>query len=290
MRLNRLWIDGWHNLRDVTIDFDDERLTTVIIGQNGAGKSNLLEAIAYIFRNADLGDNPPPFVFDLEYHINGLDVRLADKNNEWSFAVDGLSISRTEFVRRKDELFPDLVFGYYSGGNNRLESIFNTHQKNYYRKIIREEPDSEKRTTIDDRRLFYCRPVHGVLALLCFFAFPEPDINRLLEDMLGITGFHSAMVLFRQPWFAKSVRARSKASDFWGARGRPGWCARHLRDNAFFPLALTARQIDDYREKGGNEQQFCVICATPNLWIFSPRTLEAIWRCSRRSKASISQT
>jgi len=221
MRLNRLWIDGWHNLRDVTIDFDDERLTTVIIGQNGAGKSNLLEAIAFIFRNADLGDNPPPFVFDLEYRINGLNVRLADKNNEWSFAVDGSSISRSEFVRRKGELFPDLVFGYYSGGNNRLESIFNTHQKNYYRKIIREEPDTDQRTTIDDRRLFYCRPIHGVLALLCFFAFPEPEINGLLEDMLGITGFHSAMIIFRQPWLQNPFVHVQKHSISGGLKGDP---------------------------------------------------------------------
>jgi predicted ATPase len=97
-----------------------------------------------------------------------------------------------------------------------------------------------------------------VLALLSFFAFPEPDIKRLLEEMLGITGFHSAMVLFRQPWFAKSTRGRAEASDFWGAKGRPGSCARHLRDIAFFPLTTAARQIDDYREKGANEQQFCV--------------------------------
>jgi energy-coupling factor transporter ATP-binding protein EcfA2 len=211
MRLSRLWIDGWHNLRDVTIDFDVRRLTTVVIGQNGVGKSNLLEAIAYIFRNADLGDNPPPFSFDLEYRINTFTVQITGKLNEWNFAVDKSSISRSEFERRKGELFPDLVFGYYSGGNNRLESIFNTHQKNYYSKIIRENPEGDdQHVTIDDRRLFYCRPIHGVLALLCFFGFPEPDIHRLLEDMLGITGFHSSMVLFRQPWFAKSARGRPK--------------------------------------------------------------------------------
>jgi AAA15 family ATPase/GTPase len=127
MRLSRLWIDGWHNLRDVTIDFDARKLTTVVIGQNGVGKSNLLEAIAYIFRNADLGDNPPPFSFDLEYRINTSNVRIAGKLNEWSFMVDEISIPRSEFERRKNELFPDLVFGYYSGGNNRPESIFNTH-------------------------------------------------------------------------------------------------------------------------------------------------------------------
>ena len=56
MRLDRLWIDGWNNLQDVTIDFDKSRLTSVVIGQNGTGKSNLLEAIAHIFRNVDLNE------------------------------------------------------------------------------------------------------------------------------------------------------------------------------------------------------------------------------------------
>ncbi|MFN7305773.1 MAG: AAA family ATPase, partial [Acetobacteraceae bacterium] len=56
MRLDRLWVDGLRNLRDFTIDFDDGRLTTVVIGQNGSGKSNLIEAIATIFRDFDLGD------------------------------------------------------------------------------------------------------------------------------------------------------------------------------------------------------------------------------------------
>ncbi len=71
MRLDRLWIDGWHNLHDVIVDFDDKKLTTVLIGQNGSGKSNLLEAIAHIFRNVDLGDKAPPFSFEIEYRIEG---------------------------------------------------------------------------------------------------------------------------------------------------------------------------------------------------------------------------
>ena len=41
MRLDRVWIDGFRNLKDVSVDFDETRLTTVVIGQNGAGKSNL---------------------------------------------------------------------------------------------------------------------------------------------------------------------------------------------------------------------------------------------------------
>lgn len=76
--------------------------------------------------------------------------------------------------------------------------------------------------------------------------------------MLGITGFHSALLVFREPWFSKSSRWRSDQFDFWGARGRPGWCARLLQKNAFFPLELTEHRTDDYRGRGSEEHQYGV--------------------------------
>lgn len=258
MRLDRVWIDGWRNLRDVSVDFDEARLTTVLIGQNGTGKSNFLEAITYVFRNADLGGEPPPFSFELVYRIDNHAVVLAGRNGEWSFTVDDALISRSEFQKRKDKLFPDLVFGYYSGGNNRLEALFDTHQRRYYAKLIREDGLSETRTSIEDRRLFYCRPIHGVLALLSFFAFPNKEICALLEELMGIRQFHSGLIVFREPWFAKSRRGKSAAANFWGAKGRPGSCAQLLQSAAFFPFAQTVRQVDDYREKGSEEEQYYV--------------------------------
>jgi predicted ATPase len=258
MRLERVWVDGWHNLRDVKVDFDETRLTTVLIGQNGTGKSNLLEAITYVFRNADLNVEPPPFSFEVAYRIDNSAVTIAGKSGQWTFTADGKPISRTEFQRRKVELFPDLIFGYYSGDNNRLESLFDAHQRRYYGKIIKEEAKSEVRTSIEDRRLFYCRPIHGVLALLSFFAFPDSKICDLLESLMGVRGFHSAFVAFREPWFAKSRNSKSSPPEFWGAAGRPGQCAGFLRDVAFFPFSRKVREIDDYREKGSDEEQYYV--------------------------------
>jgi len=257
MRIDRLWIDHFKNLKNIEIDFDDKCLTTVVIGENGTGKSNLIEAIAFIFRNFDL-DDPPPFNFKLEYRIEERKVQIWGDNKEWGLIVDGDKMSRAEFKRQKDDLFPELVFGYYSGGNRWLESLFDSHQARYYRWVKSDEAENLKASSPNERRLFYCRPIHGVLALLSFFAFPDEKVSKLLEDTFGITGFHSAMVLFREPWFAKSKRGRKNPSDFWDASGRPGKCARLLRDVAFFPLKRTMRILDDYRDKGGDENQYCV--------------------------------
>ena len=40
MRLDRLSIPNYRNLRSFEIDFDESQSTTVLIGRNGSGKSN----------------------------------------------------------------------------------------------------------------------------------------------------------------------------------------------------------------------------------------------------------
>ena len=61
MRLDKVSIDGFKNLRRLELDFDERQLTTVLIGQNGAGKSNLIEAITQVFRWVDLRRNEPHY-------------------------------------------------------------------------------------------------------------------------------------------------------------------------------------------------------------------------------------
>jgi len=58
MRINKLMIAEFKNLKNFFIDFDENSFTTVIVGQNGAGKSNILEALIIIFRDLDLGIHP----------------------------------------------------------------------------------------------------------------------------------------------------------------------------------------------------------------------------------------
>ncbi|WP_315969339.1 AAA family ATPase, partial [Klebsiella pneumoniae] len=41
---------------------------TVVVGRNGSGKSNVLEALVTIFRNLDLGE-APPFSYEIIYRL-----------------------------------------------------------------------------------------------------------------------------------------------------------------------------------------------------------------------------
>jgi predicted ATP-dependent endonuclease of OLD family len=140
MRLDKVYIDGFKNLKQLEVDFDERHLTTVLIGQNGAGKSNLIEAITQVFRWVDMRRNEPRFFYRVEYRIQPKDrtvldpprVSLSNVPGEPAISVNSKEIKRTEFEKRKTEWFPDLIFGYYSGGSRRLESLFDSHQRRYY--------------------------------------------------------------------------------------------------------------------------------------------------------------
>ena len=69
MRLDKVYIDGFKNLKQLEVDFDERHLTTVLIGQNGAGKSNLIEALAIVFSHVDLRSAALRFRYRITYRI-----------------------------------------------------------------------------------------------------------------------------------------------------------------------------------------------------------------------------
>jgi len=278
MRLDRVYIDGFKNLKDVEVRFDTECLTTVIIGQNGAGKSNLIEAVTEIFRAVDLNERNLRFTYEVEYKIRGQSITLSNRTGKSTISVAGAGISRSAFDGARSSYFPQLIFGYYSGSGRRLEKLFDAHQARYYSVINKDRPEQEYEAAQQARRMFYCRPIHGVLALLAHFARQDDTdgLDALLREKLGITNFHSALAHFKEPsWFnhANWKKAQSsestapgrgrrayteladQARDLWGARGPAGTFARALLNAAFHPLALTGKVVDDYRDKPKTEAQ-----------------------------------
>lgn len=116
MRLLRVWIDGYRNLKDVTVDFDKDSLTTVVIGENGSGKSNLIEAIVEVFRAWDLGvQQDIKFNYMIYYRIGDVEVELFfDENLGRGFSVSENSHHGVGSRRIEPEFLPDLILGYYS--------------------------------------------------------------------------------------------------------------------------------------------------------------------------------
>lgn len=78
MRIDKLKINDFKNLKDFQIDIDESQLTSVFIGRNGAGKSNLLEAIVIIFRDLDLGVFTKDFSYEILYRCSAAAQRNWD--------------------------------------------------------------------------------------------------------------------------------------------------------------------------------------------------------------------
>ncbi|MES0096403.1 AAA family ATPase [Mesorhizobium sp. M0019] len=289
MRLLRVYIDGYRNLKNVEVDFDRDSLTTVLIGENGSGKSNLIEAIVEIFRAWSLGTQKElRFRYSIFYVQRGVKIQVRSDEG-LAFDTDANPELKTHIrfdqhatTRMPDpiipdpdkpgdivsQFFPDFVFGYYSGSGRRLEKLFDEHQSRYYARINKARPEAEYEEAHKARSLFYCRPVHGVLALLAYFAKPgkNADAKALLTEKLSITGFHSALALIKEPsWFSGSkVAAVRETSNLWGAHGPAGDCVRALRDTAFHPLELEGSVVDDYRRKASKEAQLACFLRDDN--------------------------
>jgi energy-coupling factor transporter ATP-binding protein EcfA2 len=172
MRLDLLKIRKFKNLSDIEINFDEGELSTVLIGENGTGKSNVIEALVTIFRDLDLNDNTP-FEYWLGYNCHGHRIEIDNSFIEpaLSLTIDGTRVPRSVFYDNRAKYLPTNIFGYYSGSSRRLEQLFDKHQLRYYRKVISPKSKSTDIKDVNLRRLFYCRPAYGQLALLSYFAF-----------------------------------------------------------------------------------------------------------------------
>jgi len=240
MKLDKLFISEYKNLRDFSIDFDEQSLTTVVVGRNGVGKSNVLEALVIILRDLDLGA-PPVFEYELSYicrdHEIHIDANPSREPEQVIITVDGEGIPYRRFSRQEDRRYlPSHVFGYYSGLNDRLESHFKIHQKKFYDDLL-----GNKLRPL--RPLFYARLVHSQFVLLSFFNERDSKIMSFLDKHLGIGGLESVLFVMRQP----SWPSREGDPRFWKARGKVQEFLDELYKRSLAPLRMKQRVALGFR-------------------------------------------
>jgi predicted ATPase len=274
MRIDKLTIGSakdspthqFKNLKNVTINFDQDHWVTVVIGWNGTGKSNVLEALAIIFRDLIAKKRTPAFAFQLAYRMGSGEnlrhihidadpdrekddflIRVADArqnelvNSLFDFGDDvarspqGEPIKLTAFLKADREYLPRYVFSYYSGESPRMHEVFRPYLENYDSKLRNGEDPGLK-------RLFYAMPVHSQFVLLAFLIQQSDVVRGFLNDHLGLDpdeGIESVLFVLRQPpW-------KSKAADgdprFWNARGVVRNFLSRLYDIALAPVEISRR-------------------------------------------------
>ena len=98
MRLISLHIKGYKNIQDLPLDFSNKDGITLLIGNNGAGKSNIVEAISSIF--AGLYNNKlhkPNFDYALIYELNGNNINTTLIGGQYRIIVNDRELSQAEF-------------------------------------------------------------------------------------------------------------------------------------------------------------------------------------------------
>lgn len=330
MQLRYLAIPNFRNLRSLVIDFATHLeprpgaasaaapkaiRSHALIGQNGTGKSNLIEALITIFRDVDL-DRDAAFDYTLEYEIRGHVVRIqADltKQRRPFVWVEGDRVSQDYLnkndppgktprdERRGPRLLPSHVFAYYSGRNERVEALFQDHQKRFNRlqdittdevlpeEVLKnfkgseadiraiEEAKQRRETRMkqvgDDRlrRLFYCRGGHSQLVLLACLLSDDPVFQKVLKN-LHIDSLESALFVLKEPHRLREKRRNGKFDEvelnegdprFWFARGSVvSEFLDSLWQVAWAPIEQEVTQQIDFR--GRTEKQRQLYLYVPN--------------------------
>lgn len=286
MRIDRLQLPNYKNLVNFEVDFDQGSPRQVIVGRNGVGKSNLLEAIVRIFRDLDL-EEASSFEYVIEYFCRGRAVRVTNSAQESTGNVGVtvfkrtyevadhkqsdllpekhfLSITESDFNRRNrragllpnpERLLPSYVFGYYSGDISRFEGIFERHEEKYYSDQVRGDE-------VPLRTLFLARPHHSQFAFLSFLAVDDSKAREFLKDELRIEGLDAVLFALREPYWSRG--RKSKATDggdprFWGAAGKVAPFLATLFANSFAPMAFTERLRVSVGQTETKERRFCYL-------------------------------
>ncbi|MEA2560547.1 MAG: hypothetical protein QOH06_2051 [Acidobacteriota bacterium] len=301
MHLERLKIAAFRNLKDFEITFskggDDPAAaggyrtfnSHAVIGANGTGKSNLIEAIITIFRDLDLGQ-AAALDYELDYMIRGHRIEIkALVGKRPAIVIDGERAASRRLSEEAREFLPSNVFVYYSGKNERIEQLFQAHQRRFNQRMeitadeylpesllagytgqeeqaqaiaeYKARADRRREQLGEDqlRRLFYCRGGHSQLVLLACLLSKDEAFTCLLED-LNIVELDSALFVLKQPHRLrqnlgeKDILAGDKR--FWYARGDvvDEFLAK-LWQLAIAPIDHTASKPIDFRGRTEKQEQ-----------------------------------
>ncbi len=211
MKLKSLWINGYKNLIDSTINFEGDSIPIAIIGNNGTGKSNLIEALLHIFMGLYY-DKAPDFEFTIEYVAYGKFVKVSKLKAQQSntIFVDEVEWSRTRFKRRIRETgsrppFPSLVFGYYSGTCERVKNQLKRYERTFAAKLKNQSRELERNFVFSDID-------QAKWVLLSLIAHKHTELLK----KLSVAGAKNLKITVRPP---RNYNPNSEDIKFWDTTG-----------------------------------------------------------------------
>ena len=173
MKIRRISVREYKNVSvDVVLHAE---LITLLVGQNGMGKSNLIEILLLVFDELNQlykGRKPAEeekltFDYSLEYECRGRIFRVRkedDKHFFWELTVGGDGQDIVQACDIKHIILPSQIVGYYSGENKRVRTLVAKH-------IKREESSKRRRYSkgsverLIPKKLFFAENRHSMAVL-----------------------------------------------------------------------------------------------------------------------------
>jgi len=201
MKILKLWVSKYNNIEDITFDFNKSPLITLLVGQNGLGKSNFLESVVFIFKHLHLTESESKLTTDLHLHFFSYSIEYICKGNhikieakDSRLSIKGKKVDEDEFLDitfsqfkkdREEKYLPDFLIAYYSGENKRIKTLFSKHKYNRETKLKRD---------IDGHplgRFFFTDENFGELIFLMLWIFKDLEpysvlIKQVFEEFLQI--------------------------------------------------------------------------------------------------------
>ena len=258
MRLKSLYIRDYRILQDFSIDFTSN--LSVLIGENGSGKSSIIECLAYIFGHLHkyfvLDDKTAEFIdgYKINYTINGLDVYIEShykesKSNTFDpiIRVNGDEMSTSQLKKRYGDLsfLPSRVIISYSGITERLALLSEHYEQKFIQKIIRHNnPYSLKPLVLpEDNPFVYIKKEYVAFIILALFVLNTDEANHLLSLLgIDINGCTTTITL-KKPGWAKHGKKENNQDMIWGMSGK---IARDLLDGL--------NQVAENKNQGGKKE------------------------------------
>lgn len=187
MQLKSLWIKNYKNLKDLSLDFEKGNNLSILIGNNGSGKSNVLEAISGIFAEAyrnvsDLLESD----YVLEYKIQEYNITLKKQSGKRKILCNNTLISKgTEL-----QYLPSNVIALYSGEDLRLwENFYWQRYSEYLMSIYR-------KGYMGKMGMYYVNKYLWNIAFFVILLFlnDSEDLQTFIEKEIGISNFDKIKV------------------------------------------------------------------------------------------------
>lgn len=204
MKLEYIFIDGYKNLNNLEIFFSKDQTINAFIGNNGSGKSNILEALTIIFSSIINSEVEVNFSFKLEYAIDESLVEINNIGGETSIKRDNEKVSKSK-IR---SVIPTAIFLYYAGETGRLKEMAQGKSDKIFDNLMKNEERAIKYLT-------YLSAEDFGSALLTHYIFQTDEYKRICSTLKLDDLCMPIELVFGRPYWGKA----RNASKIWNARG-----------------------------------------------------------------------